>query len=81
MVLELVVVMLYMMCFIFYNLKILMKVEWIGKDFDYFYLEDGCYFLNIVKSVIYIKNFFEFELVLLEVICDVFVYLEEGGLL
>lgn len=74
------VVTLYTMRFTFHNLKILTKAERTGKDFDYLYLEDGRYSLNTVKSAIHTKNSSELEPALLEVIRDVFAYLEEGGL-
>ncbi|EHQ8837762.1 V-type ATPase subunit [Enterococcus faecalis] len=74
------VVTLYTMPFTFHNLKILTKAEQTGKDFDYLYLEDGRYSLNTVKSAIHTKNSSELEPALLEVIRDVFAYLEEGGL-
>lgn len=74
------VVTLYTMRFTFHNLKILTKAERTGKDFDYLYLEDGRYSLNKVKSAIHTKNSSELEPALLEVIRDVFAYLEEGGL-
>ncbi len=66
--------------FYFHNLKILTKAERTGKDFDYLLFRRWSLFSKHSQKCHSYKNSSELEPALLEVIRDVFAYLEEGGL-